>query len=350
MIDVLFIITLSVFFTFFYYAAFRVLPREEWQVFAVVPLHKKTGGSWQGVNITYYGILTATGYVIAFIVLVVMLIAAGVSPLFMWAFLGCVLVLFIPSAKIMAFLVEKKRFTMTVGGSVFVMFMAAPWIIAALERFPALAGKGATCHILILDSLITAYAFGEGFGRLACISFGCCYGRPVDSLPAAFRGLFSRFNFVFTGSTKKICYHDHLDGVKTVPVQAITAVLYTSSGLAGLYLFLKGHYHASFFLSLVITQLWRFASEFLRADYRGGGRISAYQVMSLFLIVYYTVYIMLKGAKYYPVPDLSAGLKFIWSPWLILILIIMWTGCLLYTGISSVTSSLIYIYVNDDKI
>jgi hypothetical protein len=34
-----------------------------------------------------------------------------------------------------------------------------------------------------------------------------------------------------------------------------------------------------------VTQVWRFLSEFLRADYRGSGRISAYQVMALFAAV-----------------------------------------------------------------
>jgi hypothetical protein len=96
-----------------------------------------------------------------------------------------------------------------------------------------------------------------------------------------------------------------MDGVKTVPVQAITALLYTASGLAGLYAFLKGHYYFSFFLSLIITQMWRFSSEFFRADFRGKGSISAYQVMSLFIIPYYIIYFMLTGISELSCPGVS---------------------------------------------
>jgi len=250
----------------------------------------------------------------------------------------------------MAYIVERKKHTITIGGAVFVMIIAAPWIIAGVNRLSEYTDTWRIAEEVFLSSMITAYAFGEGFGRLACISFGCCYGRPVSTLPVFFQKIFLRFNFVFTGRTKKISYHDHMDGVRTVPVQAVTAVLYTASGLAGLCLFLKGYYYFSFFLSLAVTQLWRFASEFLRADFRGGGVISAYQVMSLVTVPYYIIYIAITGVSNSPAPELFKGLEFIWNPGVILLMLAMWIGGVMYTGISSVTASTILIYVNEDKI
>lgn len=350
MTELFFIISLAAIFSIIYAVSFRILPEEKWQVFAAIPLHKTAEGSWSGLNITYYGLLTATGYVLALTVLIIMLTAAGISPLFLLFFLSGILIFFIPSAKLMASFVERKKHTITVGGAVFVMLFFTPLLILILNTFTFIIDSEPVAEIILLASLITAYAFGEGFGRLACISFGCCYGKAVSSSPVFFQKVFSRFNFVYSGKTKKISYHARMDGVKTIPVQAITVVLYTASGLAGLYVFLRGHYYVSFFLSLIITQLWRFASEFLRADFRGNGRISAYQVMSLTVIPYYIIYSLLTGTSDYPAPQLLSGLKSIWNPGMLIFLFFMWIGCVMYTGISSVTASSISIYVNEDKI
>lgn len=350
MTEIIFIAALSVLFGAVYTIAFRILPDEKWQVLAAIPLRKEGESIWHGVNITYYGILSSTGYTLACLIFIMMMASAGVdlkSLLMVSIFL---LAVFIPSPKIMAYIIERKKHTITIGGAVFVLIIAAPWIIAGVNSLSKYTDTWRIAEGVFLSSMITAYAFGEGFGRLACISFGCCYGRPVSTLPVLFQKIFSRFNFVFTGRTKKISYHDHMDGVRTVPVQAITAVLYTASGLAGLYLFLKGYYYFSFFLSLAVTQLWRFASEFLRADFRGGGVISAYQVMSLVTVPYYIIYIAITGVSQFPAPELSRGFEFIWNPGVVLLMFAMWIGGVMYTGISSVTASTILIYVNEDKI
>ena len=42
-----------------------VLPRERWQIIAAAPLEKEESGSWRGLNLTWYGALSATAYVIA---------------------------------------------------------------------------------------------------------------------------------------------------------------------------------------------------------------------------------------------------------------------------------------------
>src|SRR5205085_1755107 len=85
------------------------------------------------------------------------------------------------------------------------------------------------------------YAFGEGIGRLACISFGCCYGKPVEACSPLLRWLFKHFYFVYSGATKKIAYASHLEGRKVVPVQALTGFIFVGVGLAAMALFLAGH-------------------------------------------------------------------------------------------------------------
>jgi hypothetical protein len=55
----------------------------------------------------------------------------------------------------------------------------------------------------VMAAAAIAYAFGEGLGRLACISFGCCYGRPLHQCHPMVQPFLSRFCLTFTGHTKK---------------------------------------------------------------------------------------------------------------------------------------------------
>ncbi len=63
-------------------------------------------------------------------------------------------------------------------------------------------------------------------------------------------------------------------------VQAVTAVLHAAAGLTATALFLGSHPVAALGLSFVVTQAWRSISESFRADFRGSGRTSAYQIMA----------------------------------------------------------------------
>ncbi len=55
-----------------------------------------------------------------------------------------------------------------------------------------------------LAAVMIAYAFGEGLGRLACISFGCCYGVALREAHPS-RDVFSiAGTLFFSGSMKKI--------------------------------------------------------------------------------------------------------------------------------------------------
>ena len=58
---------------------FRVLPRNGWQMLATLPIRPLENGQWQGLNLTWYGLLTANAYLAALTVLIILLGAAGVA-------------------------------------------------------------------------------------------------------------------------------------------------------------------------------------------------------------------------------------------------------------------------------
>ncbi|MCA1795756.1 MAG: prolipoprotein diacylglyceryl transferase, partial [Desulfobacteraceae bacterium] len=161
----------------------------------------------------------------------------------------------------------------------------------------------------------------------------------------------SRFCLTFTGHTKKIAYASGLDGQKVLPVQIMTAALYCFSGLTGIVLFLIGHPVAALLLTLIITQVWRIFSEFLRADFRGGARITPYQVMALATLAYAAVLTIL-----FPAPDpaflprLDQGLSAVWTPWMILFFQCVWVISFLHTGRSRVTGANIRFHVEEKQI
>ncbi len=330
--------------------AFRTLPKEEWQILACLPGHKDSAGIWNGVNLTYYGFFNALAYVFAVLMFLVMI---GSLRIPLWGALSVVLpVLFICmwAARFIARWVEKKHHTFSVGAASFVGIVIAPWIILLMNMT---LGKWQTFHIPMTETMaamMVAYAFGEGIGRLACISFGCCYGKPLTDCNPFLKKIFRRWNFVFWGKAKKIAYAQQLEGQAVVPIQALTAVLYTGIGLASFYLFFKGFAMAALIVTLLITQSWRFASEFLRADYRGHGRISAYQIMTLLAMGYTILIALLNTEPYRAVPNLMAGLLSLWHPGLIIFVTVLWVASFIYTGKSSVTCSSIDIQIIEKNI
>jgi hypothetical protein len=182
------------------------------------------------------------------------------------------------------------------------------------------------------------------------VSFGCCYGRPLSDFNPVVRRLLGTWTFTFTGKTKKIAYEGGLDGQKVVPVQAFSAVVNSVAGLAGTVLFLLSHFGEAFLLTVVITQLWRFVSEFLRADFRGHARISAYQKMNVVAILYAMALTALMPDVVPAAADLEAGLRTLWNPAMILFLQCLWVVFFLYTGRSKVTGSTLDFFVRRDRI
>ncbi|HIJ95919.1 MAG TPA: prolipoprotein diacylglyceryl transferase [Desulfuromonadales bacterium] len=326
------------------------LPGERWQFIAAAPVEKRNGEEWTGLNFTWYGLLTANAYLASVVVLLILLGSVGVRPLvtcmFATAMLGCC----VPASKLVALLVEKKSHTFTVGGAVFVGIIVTPFVIWGLN---AIAGGFFSFHIPLIPAyaaVATAYAFGEGLGRLACISFGCCYGKPMDGKNTFLGQLFGSRSFTFHGATKKISYAGGLEAVPVIPVQALTAMINCTIGIIASWLFLSARYTAAFLLASLATQAWRTFSETMRADYRGEGRISAYQLMGAAGLVYALVAVAVLGNEPVTAPELYNGLKSVWNPGTILFLQMVWVILFVYTGASRVTASTVRFHVRQDRI
>jgi hypothetical protein len=330
--------------------ACKRLPDERWQMLAAVPLRKYPDGTWSGVNLTWYGFFSATAYTAAVAVLTILMGAMGTPAAAIAATAIAVLAICIPAASIIARLVERKRHVLTVGGAAFAGILAIPAAVIAVQSTIG-NSLGWDLRVLpVVAAVCTAYCFGEGLGRLACISFGCCYGMPLSRAPVWMRRLFSLRAFIFSGATKKIAYAHGLDGIPVIPIQAVTAVINCAAGLGGCWLYLRGHLRAAFILTVAVSQLWRIASEFFRADYRGGGAISAYQIMSAAGIAYAAGLALLPLDGPARCIDIIAGLRLLWQPSCIIGLQGLWIFIFLYTGRSMVTGSTLSFHVRHNRV
>ena len=329
--------------------AFRTLPRENWQILAALPASHQNDGCWTGTNLTFYGVFNANAYTLATATVFTLLGALGVPARVTLLFTLLILGVCMPASSLVARIVEKKRYTFSVGGAAFLGILIAPPAILLMGRIGA-GGPFDLPVMPVMAALAAAYALGEGIGRLACISFGCCYGKPMEEVHPILRRLFAGHAFVFTGATKKIAYAGGLQGREIFPVQAVTATIYCTAALIGAYLFLKGYFRTAFLIPLLATQLWRFVSEFARADYRGRGRISAYQKMALLAAAYGLVIGAAPLSSGLPVPDLTAGLLSLWHPAILLLLQALWIASFLYTGRSKVTGATLRFHVLKENV
>ena len=350
MANYLFVAVLAAAYLTVLFWACRNLPREEWQVAAALPVSKVVDGSWTGVNLTFYGVLQASAATLAVALMLFMMGTVGVPALDTFLVTGPLLSVCYPASRWVAAWVEKKPQTLTVGGASFVGLILAPWLtLAGRQVLSPAAGPGLNIPT-VLAALTIAYAFGEGLGRLACISFGCCYGKPLDQCSPLLQRLFKGHGFIFTGDTKKIAYESGLAGQPVLPIQAITSAFSVTAGLIGLTLFLDGHFLWAFLNTLVLTQGWRALSETVRSDFRGGGRISAYQVMALAAVPYGIGMVLLFPTLGPLNINLSRGFKVLWDPALLLLLEMIWLFIMVSTGRSRVTSATISFHVQANKI
>lgn len=337
---------------FFAYLAwgFRRLPEENWQFFATLPQRQDAAGNWQGLNLTYYGLFSSAAQFVSVAIIFLLFGAVGVTRTEMALLSIVMLGACIPGSKIVALMVEKKSSVFSVGGATFIGVLIAPWaVLLSNATLGQLLGSEAPV-LPVLAAISIGLAFGEGLGRMACISFGCCYGKPLHASHPLVQKLFARWHFVFRGETKKIAYAGNLAGEKVVPIQALTATLYTGVGLAGMLLFLHGAYSAALLLTLAVTQLWRAFSETLRADWRGAGRFSIYQVLAVLSVLYTAMVLNFLPAQALPSASLLSGLETLWHPGMILFLLGLWLVTFLYYGRSLVTGSRLSLYVCHDRI
>ena len=350
MSDFTFIAGLAIFLFSFLLWGFKTLPGERWQMMAVVPKAKNESGQWEGINLTFYGVFVALAYVVAAVLYFVLMGSLSVPVQASLFLIVAILLICVPASRIVARVVERKRFTFTVGGASFLGVLSFPFLVWAVNLWEKSHGGVKVPLLPSYAALALSYAVGEGIGRLACISFGCCYGKPLEQCHPIFQRLFMSHGFVFSGRTKKISYETGMEGTPVLPIQAITATLFVFAGLLGGWLFLKDHFLASMIASVGITMGWRSISEFLRADHRGGGRVSPYQVMAEIGLVFALAVSLLAPGSPISHIDIVAGLRSIWNPLLVLFLQVLGLSIFLYTGRSMVTGSVLTFHVHRDRI
>lgn len=317
---------------------FKYLPGESWQIMAVVPFAKRGENGWRGANLTYYGFFVATSQLMAIGLLLVLLGSIGVPLLETCVIVLMILVFALPAARLVAIIVEKKRHTFTVGGASFVGILVAPAAITLVSKLFS-GGEAGYTTVSVLAALSIAYTLGEGLGRLGCISYGCCYGKPLKDCTPFVQWLFQRTGLIFYGKLKKVTYEANLEGERLIPIQALTSIVYCSGAMFGVYLFLHAHFVAALLFTISLTQLWRIYSETLRADFRGFTKISAYQKMGILSVFYVILLVAFMGAGTSPLPLVMAGLGTLWNPAVILSLQLLWLVFFVMFGRSTITRS-----------
>lgn len=338
MYNLLFVSCLALFLTPLFIWSFKSLPQERWQIICAVPIRKMADGTWQGLNLTYYGLFNALA-LCAGVMLVLMLTgASGINVRTCAAVVIITLACCLPGSRLIARWVEKRPNTFSVGAASFLGIIIVPWIVLIIDAITSPRTGTRIDTMAVMSALMVGYAIGEGIGRLACISFGCCYGRPIGQMHPLVQRYLSWATFTYTGGTKKIAYAHRLDEEKIFAVQAFTAVFYSSSALVGTLLVLNQKYARAYFACLLATQGWRFVSEFFRSDYRGDLKISVYQIMSLLTIPYGGI-LSLHFPSTENSIDLLAGLRLLWDPAVILFIQALGIIMFLRTGMSQVTGS-----------
>lgn len=350
MTNLIVLLALFAFFATLFYWAFRNLPAEHWQIIAAIPFKRREDGTWNGVNLTYYGFFNASACVFSCVTVFVLMGSVDVPISTTLSIVVLLLLICLPAAKIVARIVERKSSTFTVGGASFVGIVLLPWIVLAFNNFAA-ARFGSTVSVTqMLAAVAIAYAFGEAFGRLACISFGCCYGKLLWQAPLRLQKILRGYCFIFRGETKKVAYEGDLIERPLIPIQAATAIISTLAGLVGTFFFLTSHWTTAMLVPLIVTQTWRVVSETLRADYRGGGRISAYQLMAIAALIYSLGWAAVLDSAPVAAPNVIAGLRALVSAPVLLFLEVLWVAIFLYLGRSSVTAARLSFHVVRENI
>ncbi|MGC2109677.1 MAG: prolipoprotein diacylglyceryl transferase family protein [Candidatus Korobacteraceae bacterium] len=328
----------------------RTLPAERWQMLAAVPISKSTDGSWKGVNLTFYGFFSSTGIAFGFAMMLLLLASVGIPVTVSIALLVLVLLVCVRASRVIAGIVEHKRNTFTIAGAAFVATILLPLLVLALRPLSARVLHSEMPFSAILAAAAIAYVLAESIGRLACLSFGCCYGMPLRHAHPAIARLFRNHNLVIRGAIKKAAYASGFDGEPLIPVQAITSLIFVASGLAGLVLFLAQRFRLAALLPLIASWGWRACSESLRADYRGSSRISMYQVMALISVIYLSLVLLLTPTGSQAAPNLAAALSQVFSVPVLLVLQTLWLVLFFYYGRSRVTASTLSFHLLGDRI
>jgi prolipoprotein diacylglyceryltransferase len=333
-----------------FYWGFKHLPAAQWQIMAAVPSRQQHDGTWHGINLTYYGFFNASACTFSCALIVVLMSSVNVPTLATLGIVGALLVICIPAAKIVARLVERKASTFTIGGASFVGILCLPWIVLLFNVLLGPRIAFSVPAVQLMSAAAIAYCFGEAFGRLACISFGCCYGKLLWHAPQPLHYILRRCCFVFRGHTKKVAYEANLTDRPLIPIQAVTAIVFSAAGLVGLALFLEASWTAAVVVPVVVTQVWRVISETLRADYRGNGSFSAYQFMALCALIYTLIVLCLINPASLDQPNITMGLSVLLKAPVLVLLEGLWLMLFVYLGRSSVTEARMSFHVVKERI
>ncbi|MBM9536097.1 prolipoprotein diacylglyceryl transferase family protein [Desulfobulbus alkaliphilus] len=346
----LFLSLATLVFSVFIVLGWWLLPGERWQMLASVPWTRRSDTTWTGINLTSYGLLVATSALISivFVLLLTGSTATSLLPVLVTLFLAVAIC--VPASRLIARWVEKKPHTFTVGGAFFCGLAIIPVLVLLVNTGCRFMQSPPLDMAMMLAAISIGYVLGEGLGRLACISFGCCYGKPLAQCHRFTALLFDRVAFVFSGTTQKAVYEGGFKGVKLVPIQGLTSMFHTITALIATHLFFQGAYGAAFLLCLIASQAWRIVSEVLRADFRGGARISAYQKMGGAAILYSCGLTLLLPSSSLPPPDITRGLGQIADPLLLLGLQVLWFLLFVFFGRSMVTGATLSFEVHRDRI
>lgn len=328
----------------------RTLPAERWQMLAAVPMEKSADGSWRGLNLTFYGFFSATGTMFGFAIMLLLLASVSVPLTVSLALVLFVLLVSVPASRLIAGIVERKRNTFTVAGAAFVATILLPLLVLGLRPLVARVWHFEIPLLPIFAAAAIAYVLAESVGRLACLSFGCCYGVPLRNANPKIARLFHNRNLVIHGATKKAVYASGLDGEPLVPVQAVTSAVFAISGLAGVALFLAQQFRLAALIPVVASWGWRASSEWLRADHRGTSRLSPYQAMAVVSVIYLSAILLLVPGVSPTEPDLALAFARLFSAPVILLLQAVWLALFLYYGRSRVTASRLSFHVLADRI
>lgn len=323
----------------------RNLPAERWQMLAAVPLMKSPDGSWQGLNLTFYGFFSASGTTFGFAIMLLLLASVQVPLLVGVSVVLLILLVCVPASRLIAGIVERKRNTFTVAGAAFVATLLLPWMVLAMRFVAPTVLHHSFAIMPVFAAAAIGYVLGECIGRLACLSFGCCYGMPLRHAKPSIARLFRKRNLVIQGSTKKAAYASGLAGEPLIPVQAISSTVFAVAGLAGVAFLLAEQPRTAAMIAVLASCCWRVCAEWLRADHRGHSRISAYQIMAAFSAVYLAAFILLVPDISAPVPSLGAALAQMTTAPIVVALEILWTGLFFYYGRSRVTASKVSFHV-----
>jgi hypothetical protein len=236
----------------------------------------------------------------------------------------------------------------TVAGPFFVGIFTAPAVIVALNALLLKAGFVPLPLTPALAAIMIAYAFGEGLGRRACISFGCCYGVALPEARPVVRRILNHWHFVFSDETKKISHASGLAGKQVVPIQAITSILYIAVGLAATWFFLRGRSSMALVLTMAVIRGG--------ACYRNScARITAAMVvyppikLGIETIAFAVIHSYSTTDHVGVTADLPAGIEALWHAEVLLALQTLW-NLVFVMFVSMVTGAQISFHLRADPI